>query len=162
MRLESTCLWFQVQVLTNSVLQISQGQELGLSDSAWFARVCVCVLSCFSCVWLVATLWTIAHQLLCPWDSPSKNTGVGRHCFLQRIFPTQGLNPNLLGLLHWQVDSLPLALPGKPTLLEPGPQSELISPSFPLLSPPLPSYDFPRAYCTPVTALKHFSCVSTS
>ena len=27
-------------------------------------------------------------------DSPGKNTVVGRH-FLQGIFPTQGLNPNL-------------------------------------------------------------------
>ena len=30
------------------------------------------------------------------------------------IFPTQGLNPRLLHLLHWQTDSLPLAPPGKP------------------------------------------------
>ena len=30
-------------------------------------------------------------------DSPGNNTGVGCHAFLQRIFPTQGLNP---GLLH--------------------------------------------------------------
>ena len=29
-------------MLTNSVLQVSQVQELGLSDSAWLARVCVC------------------------------------------------------------------------------------------------------------------------
>ena len=26
-------------------------------------------------------------------DSPSKNTGVGRHALLQGIFPTQGSNP---------------------------------------------------------------------
>ena len=32
-----------------------------------------------------------------PWDSPGKNTGVGCHFLLQRIFPTQGLN---LGLPH--------------------------------------------------------------
>ena len=32
----------------------------------------------------------------------------------QRIFLTQGLNPCLLHLLHWQVGSLPLAPPGKP------------------------------------------------
>ena len=37
-------------------------------------------------------------RLLCPWNSPSKNTGVGCHALLQGIFPTQGLNP---GLLHW-------------------------------------------------------------
>ena len=32
----------------------------------------------------------------------------------QRIFPTQGWNPYLLPLLHWQADSLPPAPPGKP------------------------------------------------
>ena len=35
-------------------------------------------------------------RLLCPWDSPCKNTGVGCHAFLQGIFPTQGSNPGLL------------------------------------------------------------------
>ena len=30
------------------------------------------------------------------------------------IFPTQGPNPHLLRLLHWQVGSVALALPGKP------------------------------------------------
>ena len=29
-------------------------------------------------------------RLLCPWDSPGKNTGGGCHALLQRIFPTQG------------------------------------------------------------------------
>ena len=28
-------------------------------------------------------------RLLCPWDSPDKNIGVGFHTFLQVIFPTQ-------------------------------------------------------------------------
>ena len=36
-------------------------------------------------------------KLLCPWDSPGKNTGVVFHSLLQGIFPTQGSNP---GLLH--------------------------------------------------------------
>ena len=45
--------------------------------------------------------------LLCPWDSPDKNTGVGCHALLQGIFPTQGSNPHL-HLLHWQVSSLSL------------------------------------------------------
>ena len=30
------------------------------------------------------------------------------------FFPTQGWNPCLLHLLHWQADSLPLSHPGKP------------------------------------------------
>ena len=32
-------------------------------------------------------------RLLCPWDSPGKNTGVGGHALLQGVFPTQGSNP---------------------------------------------------------------------
>ena len=35
-------------------------------------------------------------KLLCPWNSPDKNTGVGCHFLLQGIFRTQGLNPSLL------------------------------------------------------------------
>ena len=35
-------------------------------------------------------------RLLCPWNSPGKNTGVGCHFLLQRIFLTQGSNPDLL------------------------------------------------------------------
>ena len=37
-------------------------------------------------------------RLLCPWNSPGKNTGVGYHSLLQGIFQTQKLNP---GLSHW-------------------------------------------------------------
>ena len=35
-------------------------------------------------------------RLLCPWDSPGQNPGVGCHFLLQGIFPTQGLNLHLL------------------------------------------------------------------
>ena len=54
-------------------------------------------------------LWP--SRLLCPWDFPGKNTGVGCHFPLQGIFLTQGLNPQLL---HWQADSLPSESPGEP------------------------------------------------
>ena len=52
-------------------------------------------------------------RLLCPWDSPSKNTGVGYYALFQGIFLTQGLSPNLLCLLCWQTCSLSLEPPGK-------------------------------------------------
>ena len=32
-------------------------------------------------------------RLLCPWDSPGKNTGVGCHFLLQGIFPDPGIEP---------------------------------------------------------------------
>ena len=44
------------------------------------------------------------------WNFPSKNTAVGCHFLFQGILPTQGSNPHLLCLLHWQVDFfLPLS-----------------------------------------------------
>ena len=39
-------------------------------------------------------------RLLCPWDFPSKNTGVGCHFLLQGIFPTQQSYPGLLHCRH--------------------------------------------------------------
>ena len=71
-----------------------------------------CVLSRFSRIQLFVTLWPA--RLLCPWDSPDENTGVGCHGLLQGIFPIQGSNLCLLGLLRWQAGSLPLVPPGKP------------------------------------------------
>ena len=50
-------------------------------------------------------------RLLCPWDSPGKDTRMGCHFLLQEIIPTQGLN---LRLLDWQVGSLPLCHLGSP------------------------------------------------
>ena len=35
-------------------------------------------------------------RLLCPWNFPGKNTEVGCHSLLQGIFPSQGLDPDLL------------------------------------------------------------------
>ena len=45
------------------------------------------------------------------WTFPGKNTGVGYYYLLQGIFLTQGWNPSLLYLLHWQGGSFPLAPP---------------------------------------------------
>ena len=71
---------------------------------------CVCAKS-LSRVRLSVIPWTKAPRLLCLWDSPDKNTGVGCHSLLQGIFLTQGSNLGLLCLLHWQAGSLPLAPP---------------------------------------------------
>ena len=52
--------------------------------------VCVCVLVTQLC----PTLWDFT-RLLCPWNSPGKNTEVSFYSLLQRIFPTKGLNLGL-------------------------------------------------------------------
>ena len=73
---------------------------------------CVCVLRHFSRVRLCDPMdCSPPTRLLCLWNSPGKNTGVGCHALLQGVFPTQG---STLYLQHWQVGSLPLTPPGKP------------------------------------------------
>ena len=60
--------------------------------------------------------------------SPGKNTGVGCHALLQRLFLTQGSNSHLLSLLHWQADSLPpshLRSPCYKHLIRPGLRSQM-------------------------------------
>ena len=57
----------------------------------------VCMLSSFNGIWPFATRWTVGTRLLCPWDSPGKNTAVGCHALLQGIF-LKRLNPCVLGL----------------------------------------------------------------
>ena len=52
-------------------------------------------------------------RILCPWESPGKNTRVDWHAFLQGIFPTQGWNLCLLHLLYWKAGSWSLAPPGR-------------------------------------------------
>ena len=73
------------------------------------------VLSHFSHVQLCAILWTIACQA-------PLSMGFSRQEYWsvfprspQGIFTTQGSNPLVLCLLHWQVGPLPLAPPGKPS-----------------------------------------------
>ena len=63
-----------------------------------------------------ATSWAMwPARLLCPDNVPGKITGVGCDFLLQEMFLTQGLNPILLCLLYWQVDST-TAPPGNPEL----------------------------------------------
>ena len=40
-------------------------------------------------VQLFATPWTVAYQLLRPWDFPGKGTGVGCHFLLQSFWKTK-------------------------------------------------------------------------
>ena len=82
-------------------------------------KLCVCVSSRFSRVQLFETVYygLQLSRVLCPWDSPGKNTVVGCHAFLQES------NLCLLCLLYWPAGSLPLAPPGKPFFKQEGPNS---------------------------------------
>ena len=75
----------------------------------WFFFFFFWMLVTQSCLALCGPrLWPA--RVLCPWDSPGKDTGVGCHFLLQMIFLTQGLNP---GLLHHRWTLSPSEPPGK-------------------------------------------------
>ena len=52
--------------------------------------VLMCVLSH---IWPLATPWTAACRLLCPWDFLGKNTGADWDFLLQGIFHNPGIEP---------------------------------------------------------------------
>ena len=68
---------------------------------------CCCCLVAELCLTLLRPCGQQPTRLLCLWDFPGKNTGVGCYLLLQGIFLTQDLNPHLL---HWQANSLLLSL----------------------------------------------------
>ena len=67
--------------------------------SLYLATLGTCCLVAKLCLTLLRPRELYHARLLCPWDSPGKNTGVGCHFLLQGIFLTQESNPCLL---HWQ------------------------------------------------------------
>ena len=70
---------------------------------------CCCYLVAKSCPTLLQPHGVQSTRLLCPWDLPGKNTGVGCHFLLQGTFPTYRWNSRPL---LWQADSLPLSHQG--------------------------------------------------
>ena len=96
-----------LQLAVTKLLYISSFSKIngGIVDVC-----CVCV-SCSVVYDSVRPYGLYPARLFCPWNFPDKNTGVGSHSLLQRIFPTQGLNHSLPAL---QVDSLLSEPPGKP------------------------------------------------
>ena len=75
--------------------------------------LCVCVQS-LSCVQLFVTPWTAACQASLLMRFSRQEYWSGLPCPPPGTFLTQGSNPHVLCLLHWQVGSLPLLPPGKP------------------------------------------------
>ena len=51
---------------------------------------------------LFTTPWTVVLQAPHPWDFLGKNTAVGCHFFLQRIFPIPRIKPTPPRLLHYR------------------------------------------------------------
>ena len=92
------------------MLIISNSEAIQLKwDGSWSPSVCVC--------WVTKLYLTLcglhepqSARLLCPWDFPGKNTGVGCQCLLQGIFPTQDWT-HISCIGRWILYHTP---PGKP------------------------------------------------
>ena len=78
------------------------------SASSLFSYLLPCLTLCLLCACVLSlsavsdSLWPYGlwpAMLLCPWDSPGKNTGENCHFLFQGIFSTHGSNPHLLWLL---------------------------------------------------------------
>ena len=89
------------------------------------ARILMCAKSLQSCLTLCypvdyspsgSSVHGILQARILGWVAISFSISrVGFHFLLQGIFPTGGLNPSLLCLLHWQADSLSLYHLGSPS-----------------------------------------------
>ena len=66
----------------------------------WGPHKWECCLVAQSCLTLLQPHGLQSTWLLCPWDFPGKNTGVGCHALLQELFPTQESKPGLLHCRH--------------------------------------------------------------
>ena len=72
---------------------------------------CECVLSH---VQFFATPWSVARQAPLSMEFPRQGYWSGMPFPTPGDLPDPGIKPISLCLLHWHVDSLPLAPPGKP------------------------------------------------
>ena len=70
-----------------------------------------CMLSRFSCVQLLANLWTAARQVPLSLGFSRQEYWSELPCPFAGDLPNPGIKP---ASLHWQVGSLPLTPPGKP------------------------------------------------
>ena len=78
-------------------------------------RLCVCALSCFSCIWPFVTPWTIAHQAPLSLGFARQEYWSGLSCPPPGALPDPGIEPRFPA---FRADSLPSQTPGKPKILE--------------------------------------------
>ena len=104
------CYWSRDNTLIITGLKVNCHGFQFLAAECLLIYVCACMhAQSLSCVWLFATLWTVACQTPLSMGLFRQKYWSGLPFPPLGIFRTQRLNPYLLFLLHWQADSLPLS-----------------------------------------------------
>ena len=99
----SVCVPFCPDHLPHLLLWIQWENHRPWNWQTWIQKVpfplVLWITVCVSCSAMSDSLQpprTVPARLLCPWNSPGKNTGVGCHSLFQGVIPTQGWNMSLL------------------------------------------------------------------
>ena len=79
--------------MTSQAKRLTTGTDRGRTWVFSFQKFRLKSVNCVKVAQLCPTLWL--HGVDSPWNSLGQNTGLGSLSLLQRIFPTQGLNPGL-------------------------------------------------------------------
>ena len=103
-----------IKLKENSFLGRNKGRNKENTIPRWFHRevlpdiLRVCVRACALSHVQLCDPWTAACQAPLSWESQAR---ILEWVAISSwgVFPTQGLNPNLLCLLRWQADSLALS-----------------------------------------------------
>ena len=139
--------------------RLSQGSKMygHLGSTMKLCVVCAHLVMSTS-PWVSDSLQPHGQQsasLLCPWNFPGKNVGVGHHFLLQGFFPTQGSN---LHLLQGQVDFffLPLSHLGSLKLCVNGTQNSWRYPGDP------ESLEFRTGHCNKLWRNPKTTSISSS
>ena len=92
----------------------TQGSGWGWGYTGYRGSLRACMLSCFNHVQLFVTPGIVAHQAPLSMGFSRQIYWSGLPCPPPGNLPDPESNLRLPRLLHWQVDSLPTELPGKP------------------------------------------------
>ena len=103
-------------MILNLAIEYQNEPIMGFFFNKEVLCLCSAISNCLQPHGLCSPPGTSVHGIF-----PGKNTEVSCYFLLQGIFLTQGSNPHLLHLLHWQKDSLPLCpLGNKKRHINPG------------------------------------------
>ena len=116
-RLQSPCRFlydvFTVLLVSSELVKHDRGEKTRSLDYGYCTQISIIALNHSIVSDSLQPHGLYPTRLLCPWDFPGKNTGVGCHSLLQGIFLIQRSKP---GLLHCRQILYHLSYQGSPEL----------------------------------------------